>query len=211
MNIIQDNFLLKRTSKSHIENIISQNPDWKVLDIGCGYGASKYATTICDILDLSDHYKDKTFIKINEKKLPFKDKEFDFIIASHVVEHVDDISYFLNELARVGKKGYIEVPTKLEDNLVFENKKAHIWHLVFDDVHNKLNISKKIQYIEPVLTVSTIKKFNDYFRESLVIELYWEESIEFNIVENNPKVSEKISTLNLFKKYFSKKIRSIIK
>ena len=211
MNIIQDNFLLKRTSKSHIENIISQNPDWKVLDIGCGYGASKYATTICDILDLSDHYKDKTFIKINEKKLPFKDKEFDFIIASHVVEHVDDISYFLNELARVGKKGYIEVPTKLEDNLVFENKKAHIWHLVFDDVNNKLNISKKIQYIEPVLTVSTIKKFNDYFRESLVIELYWEESIEFNIVENNPKVSEKISTLNLFKKYFSKKIRSIIK
>ena len=211
MNIIQDNFLLKRTSKSHIENIISQNPDWKVLDIGCGYGASKYATTICDILDLSDHYKDKTFIKINEKKLPFKDKEFDFIIASHVVEHVDDISYFLNELARVGKKGYIEVPTKLEDNLVFENKKAHIWHLVFDDVHNKLNISKKIQYIEPVLTVSTIKKFNDYFRESLAIELYWEESIEFNIVENNPKVSEKISTLNLLKKYFSKKIRSILK
>ena len=203
--------MLKRTSKTYIENIISQNPNWKVLDIGCGYGANKYATTICDILDLSDHYKDKTFIKINEKKLPFKDKEFDFIIASHVAEHVEDISYFLNELARVGKKGYIEVPTKLEDNLVFENKKAHIWHLVFDDVNNKLNISKKIQYIEPVLTVSTIKKFNDYFRESLVIELYWEESIEFNIVENNPKVSEKISTLNLFKKYFSKKIRSIIK
>ena len=211
MNTIQDNFLLKRTSKTYIENIISQNPNWKVLDIGCGYGANKYATTICDILDLSDHYKDKTFIKINEKKLPFKDKEFDFIIASHVVEHVEDISYFLNELARVGKKGYIEVPTKLEDNLVFENKKAHIWHLVFDDVNNKLNISKKIQYIEPVLTVSTIKKLNDYFRESLVIELYWEDSIEFNIKDNNLELSEKISTLNLFKKYLSKKIRSIIK
>ena len=211
MNTIQDNFLLKRTSKTHIENIISQNPNWKVLDIGCGYGANEYATTICDILDLSDHYKDKTFIKINEKKLPFKDKEFDFIIASHVAEHVEDISYFLNELARVGKKGYIEVPTKLEDNLVFENKKAHIWHLVFDDVNNKLNISKKIQYIEPILTVSTIKKFNDYFRDSLIIELWWEDSIEFNIVENNPKISEKISTLNLLKKYLSKKIRSIIK
>ena len=211
MNIIQDNFLLKRTSKTYIENIISQNPNWKVLDIGCGYGANKYATTICDILDLSEHYKDKTFVKINEKKLPFKDKEFDFIIASHVAEHVEDISYFLNELARVGKKGYIEVPTKLEDNLVFENKKAHIWHLVFDDVNNKLNISKKIQYIEPILTVSTIKKFNDYFRESLIIELWWEDSIEFDIVENNPKTSEKISNLNLFKKYLSKKIRSIIK
>ena len=203
--------MIKRTSKTHIEHIISQNPNWKVLDIGCGYGANKYATTISDIIDLSEHYKDKTFVKITDKKLPFKDKEFDFVISSHVAEHVEDISYFLNELARVGKKGYIEVPTKLEDNLVFENKRAHIWHLVFDDVKNKLNISKKIQYIEPVLTVSTIKKFNDYFRESLVIELWWEDSIEFNIVENNPKISKKISTLNLFKKYFSKKIRSIIK
>ena len=211
MNIIQDNYLIKRTSKTHIEKILSQNPNWKVLDVGCGYGANKYATTISDILDLSDHYRDKTFVKITEKKLPFKDKEFDFVIASHVAEHVEDISFFLNELSRVGRKGYIEVPTKLEDNLVFENKKAHIWHLLFDDINNQLNISKKIQYIEPVLTVSTIKKFNDYFRESLVIELYWEDSIEFNIVENNPKISEKISTLNLLKKYFSKKIRSILK
>ena len=62
--------------------------------------------------------------------MPFKDNEFDYIIASHVVEHVEDISYFLNELSRVGKRGYIEVPTRLEDNLVFENKKDHIWHLV---------------------------------------------------------------------------------
>ena len=211
MNIIQDNYLIKRTSKTHIEKILSQNPNWKVLDVGCGYGANEYATTISDILDLSDHYRDKSFVKITEKKLPFKDKEFDFVIASHVAEHVEDISFFLNELSRVGRKGYIEVPTKLEDNLVFENKKAHIWHLLFDDVNNQLNISKKIQYIEPVLTVSTIKKFNDYFRESLVIELYWEDSIEFNIVENNPKISEKLSTLNLLKKYFSKKIRSILK
>ena len=103
------------------------------MDIGCGYGANKYATTVSDILDLSNHYKDKSFVKINEKKLPFKDKEFDFVIASHVAEHVEDVSFFLNELSRIGKKGYIEVPTRLEDNLVFENKKAHIWHLVFDD------------------------------------------------------------------------------
>ena len=119
--------------------------------------------------------------------------------------------FFLNELARVGKKGYIEVPTRLEDNLVFENKKAHIWHLVFDDVNNQINILKKKQYFEPVLTVGTIKKLNDYFRESLIIELNWEDTIEFNIIENNFKLSEKISVLNLLKKYISKRIRSLIK
>ena len=211
MNTIQDNFLIKRTTKTHIEKILSENPDWKILDIGCGYGANKYATTICDILDLSQHYKNKSFIKINDKKLPFKDKEFDFVIASHVAEHVEDVSYFLNELSRIGKKGYIEVPTRLEDNLVFENKKAHIWHLVFDDVNNQINISKKQQYFEPVLTVGTIKKLNEYFRESLVIELSWEDSIKFNMVEDNLKAPVKISVLNLLKKYFSKKIRLLIK
>ena len=201
--------MIKRTSITHIEKTLSENPDWKILDIGCGYGANKHATTVSDILDLSNHYKDKSFVKINEKKLPFKDKEFDFVIASHVAEHVEDVSYFLNELSRIGKKGYIEVPTRLEDNLVFENKKAHIWHLVFDDVNSQINISKKQQYFEPVLTVGTIKKLNEYFRESLVIELSWEDSIKFNMDEDNSKASVKISTLNLLKKFFSKKIRVV--
>ncbi len=203
--------MIKRTSKKHIEKILSENPDWKILDIGCGYGANKYATTISDIIDLSDHYKDKTFVKITEKKLPFKDNEFDYIIASHVAEHVEDISFFFNELSRVGKKGYIEVPTRLEDNLVFENKKDHVWHLVFDDVNNEINISKKQQYLEPVLTVGSIKKFNEYFRESLVIELSWEDSIQFNMDDDNLKAPVQISILNLLKKYFSKKIRLLIK
>ena len=203
--------MIKRTSKSHIEKTLTENPGWKILDIGCGYGASKFATTISDIIDLTEHYKDRQFIKIKEKKLPFKDKEFDFVIASHVAEHVDDISYFLNELARIGKKGYIEVPTRLEDNLVFENKNAHIWHLIFDDVNNQINISKKQIYFEPVLTVSTAKKLHNYFRESLVIELFWDNSIEFTLNEENFKISNKISILNLLKKYFSKKIRLFFK
>ena len=162
-------------------------------------------------MDLSEHYKEKTFVKITEKKLPFKDKEFDFIIASHVIEHVDDISYFLNELTRIGKKGYIEVPTRLEDNLVFENKKAHLWHLVFDDVKNKIIFSDKIQYFEPIFSIGTIKKFNEYFRESLVIELFWDGTIEFEKSNSNTIHKEKISILKLFKKYFSKRLREMIR
>ena len=162
-------------------------------------------------MDLSEHYKEKTFVKITEKKLPFKDKEFDFIIASHVIEHVDDISYFLNELTRIGKKGYIEVPTRLEDNLVFENKKAHLWHLVFDDVKNKIIFSDKIQYFEPIFSIGTIKKFNEYFRESLVIELFWDGTIEFEKSNSNKIHKEKISILKLFKKYFSKRLREMIR
>ena len=203
--------MIKRSSKQHIDNLLNQNPDWKVLDIGCGYTAHKNATVICDIQDLSNFYNDKNFVKLDGNILPFKDNEFDFVIASHVIEHVKDVNTFIKELSRVSSKGYIELPTILEDNLVFENKKDHIWHMEFDDIKNKLNISKKIQYLEPLITVSTSKKFSKIFRQSLVLELYWEDHIEFNLIQKNKNDFQKISRLTLFRKFLSKHLRNILR
>ena len=211
MNITQDNILIKRSSKQYIDNLLNQNPEWKVLDVGCGYTAHKNATVICDIQDLSNFYNDKNFVKLDENILPFKDNEFDFVIASHVIEHVKDVNTFIKELSRVSSKGYIELPTILEDNLVFENKKDHIWHMEFDDIENKLNISEKIQYLEPVITVSTSKKFSKIFRQSLVLELYWEENIEFNLIQKKKSDFQKISRLTLFRKFLSKHLRNILR
>ena len=148
---------------------------------------------------------------LTEKKLLFKDNQFDFVISSHVIEHVEDVPFFISELERISKKGYIELPTKLEDNLVFENKTDHLWHMDFDDVENKLLISKKVQYFEPVLTVSTIKKLNEVFRTSLVLELIWEDSINYIVNQSTEDTFKKISVLNLLKKYFSKRLRMLFK
>ena len=212
MNTTQDNHsLIKRTSKIYIEKILSLNPNWKILDIGCGYNANKHANVICDVQDLSKSHPNKSFVQLTEKKLPFKDKEFDFVIASHVMEHVEDIEFFINELERISKTGYIEVPTILEDNLVFENKKDHLWHMDFDDVDLKLLISKKIQYFEPILTVSSIKDLNNIFRRSFVLELSWENKIDYIINKEAKENFKKISILKLFKKYFSKKLRMFFK
>ena len=203
--------MIKRTSKAFIEKTLSLNSSWNILDIGCGYGASKYANVVCDVQDLSKYYPNKTFIKLTEKKLPFKDKEFDFVIASHVMEHVDDIEFFISELERVSQQGYIELPTMLEDNLVFENKKDHIWHMDFDDVELKLLISRKIQYFEPILTVSSIKELNKIFRKSFILELYWENKIDYEVKKLSNENNYKISILNLLKKYFSKRLRMFLK
>ncbi len=203
--------MIKRSSKEFIDSLLQNNTNWKILDIGCGYNAHNRASVICDVQDLSNFYKDKKFIKLYEKSLPFKDKEFDFVIASHVLEHVVDVDFFIKELERVSSRGYIELPTILEDNLVFENKKDHLWHMEFDDNQNELQISKKVQYLEPVITVSTIKKFSKYFRQSLILELYWENSIKFKIIEKDLKDYEKISRLVLIRKFFSKLLRNIIR
>ena len=209
MNIIQDK-LIKRSSKNYIQSILSKNTNWKVLDIGCGYTANKFATTICDIQDLSHFYKDKNFVKLDGNRLPFEDNHFDFVIASHVLEHVEDYKFFINELERVSSKGYIELPTKLEDNLVFDNKKAHIWQMDFDDDNSKLLISKKLQFIEPILTVSMLQQFRKNFKSSLILELYWENKIDYDFVESDTSF-EQLSLIRLFKKFFSKKIRSIFR
>ena len=202
--------MIKRSSKKFIDNLLKKNTNWKILDIGCGYTAHNNASVICDVQDLSHFYKDKKFIRLKENILPFKDKEFDFVIASHVIEHVEDVDYFIKELQRISLKGYIELPTILEDNLVFENKKDHLWHMEFDDVNNQLIISKKIQFLEPMLTVSSAKKFLKYFRQSLILELFWENSIEFNIIKKDLKNYEKISRLSLVRKYFSKLLRNLL-
>ena len=203
--------MIKRSSKKFIDNLLQSNENWKILDIGCGFSAHKNASVICDIQDLQGFYKNKKFVKLSEKILPFKNKEFDFVIASHVLEHVEDPAFFIKELERVSIQGYIELPTILEDNLVFENKKDHLWHMEFDDVESQLIVSKKIQFIEPVLTVSSIKKFSEYFRQSLILELYWKDTIDYKIKVKNIIGEYKISRLVLLRKYLSKIIRNLIK
>ena len=182
--------MLRRTS-INIVNKTLKNNNWKILDIGCGYRANQYATVIADILDLKNFYKNKKFVKLEKNKsLPFKDNEFDFVVASHVIEHVDDFEFFIKELERISNKGYIELPSRLADNIVFENKTDHVWWFIFDDINNQLLVSK----------------------ESLILELLWEKEINYKI-DNSIKSEnfEKIKFLNIIKKFFSKKIRSLFK
>ena len=204
--------MLTRTTIKSINNILNKNSNWRILDIGCGYTANNFATVVADVQDLSKFYKHKEFIQIDKETLPFKDKEFDFVIASHVIEHVKDFEFFLKELSRIASKGYIELPSRLSDNLVFENKTDHLWWFKFDDIEKKLIVSKKNQLIDPFISVATSKILESIFRESLIIELYWENSINYKI-DNDLKNEDfkKISFFKIVKKFLSKKIRNMFK
>jgi ubiquinone/menaquinone biosynthesis C-methylase UbiE len=202
--------LLKKTSISFINKTLKSNPNWNILDVGCGYTANKFAKVVADVQDLSNFYKEKKFVRILDKKLPFKDNEFDFVIASHVIEHVEDFQFFIKEIERISKQGYIELPTRLGDNLVFENLKDHIWWFKYDDELKLLLVSKKNQILEPFVTVSTAKKLESIFRESLVIEILWENKIDYKIDEKLELSDQsQINFIHLIKKYFSKTIRKL--
>jgi len=204
--------LLQRTSIDSVNKKLKENPNWKVLDIGCGYTANENATVVSDVQDLSNFYKNKQFVKITEKKLPFKDNEFDFVITSHVIEHVDDFQFFISEIERISNKGYIELPTKLGDNLVFENSNDHLWMFEYDDNSNILLASKKQEFIEPFVSVSTAKKLEKIFRQSLILEIIWSNKIDYKILSDEiDREFKRINFLSLIRKYTGKKIRQLIK
>jgi len=203
--------LLQRTTLDTINKKLEENPNWKILDLGCGYTANKNATVVADVQDLSNFYKDKKFIKIDEKKLPFKDKEFDFVITSHVIEHVDDLDFFIKEIERISNQGYIELPSKLGDNLVFENLTDHIWWFDYDDEKQILLAEKKKQFIEPFITVSIAKKLEQLFRKDLILELFWSNKIDIVSTKDTLENVEQIKFRTLIKKYFSKKLRNLFR
>ena len=43
-------------------------------------------------------------------EFPFSDGEFDYVICSHVIEHVDNVEKFFSEMFRVSNAGYLEYP-----------------------------------------------------------------------------------------------------
>ena len=134
------------------------------------------------------------------------------MITSHVIEHVDDFQFFISEIERISKKGYIELPTKLGDNLVFENSNDHLWMFEYDDNSNILLASKKQEFIEPFVSVSTAKKLEKIFRQSLILEIIWSEKIDFKILSDEvDRTLKRINFFSLIRKYVGKKIRQLIK
>ena len=138
--------MIIRSSKDYILKILkSKKNKWKILDVGCNRDAIPYAQTVADTVDFSKFYKTKKFVLIKNKRLPFKNNSFDFVYASHVIEHVEDVSFFIRELQRISNQGYIELPSLLEDNIILSpnSSKDHKWFFQFDDIHKVLLIEKK--------------------------------------------------------------------
>ena len=46
---------------------------------------------------------------------PFADDQFDFVVCSHTLEDVRDPLWVCSEMARVARAGYVEVPSRLEE------------------------------------------------------------------------------------------------
>jgi ubiquinone/menaquinone biosynthesis C-methylase UbiE len=179
--------MIKRTLKQNVKNLLADNTHWNIVDIGGGSRAWPEANTILDIKDHSGLYEGKRFVQSDACKTPFNDKEFDFVIASHITEHIQDIELFISELTRIGKRGYIEVPTPLFDNLTFGNLTEHKWWLYFDDDKNELLYTEKKVKIKQVWYPEQLERLDPYFFDMMQMSFIWEDSIEYNKLDQENK------------------------
>jgi len=110
----------------------------KVLDIGSGDNPFPLATHLADLYPHKTSHRAKKLIRDSRpffvcdiEKLPFKNNEFDFVYCSHVLEHTKDPAKACEEIMRVGKRGYIETPTKTSDIMFnfLRLKSHHKWYI----------------------------------------------------------------------------------
>ena len=168
-----------------------------VLDVGSGGNPFPRSDVLLDRLTGDDHRNgesmmiDRTCVFGDAARMPFKDNAFDFVIASHILEHMSHPEIFISELQRVGKAGYIETPSALFERL----HPYHIHCLEIDKAGDTLHIFKKSQAVHDtflstrnLLSASSPLGQVMYQKAKLFhVEYLWRENIDFKI--HNPDVS----------------------
>ncbi len=88
--------------------------------------------------DIVKHMDVSNFIQVDVYNLPFEDKQFEHVLCSHTIEHVEDPVRFFGELQRVGREVTLVVPPLWDISAVF-NVVEHRWiFLTLRKKHHRL-------------------------------------------------------------------------
>jgi len=118
----------------HSGHSLEIKAEWQVLDIGSGHNPHPRADVLVDKEVGESIHRSGKLARIDKRRhfivaeacsLPFKDKAFDYVLALHIAEHMDNPKAFCRELMRVSKQGYIETPGKLCERLLGEPFHKH--------------------------------------------------------------------------------------
>lgn len=120
--------MLKRNVNLVLERIAASD---LVLDIGGWFQPFNRANYVLDLMPYETRgflgslgpekeyfAKDTWIIHDVSMPLPFRDKEIDFVICSHTLEDIRDPIHLCSEIIRIGKAGYIEVPSRTMESIM---------------------------------------------------------------------------------------------
>ena len=107
----------------------------RVLDVGGWFKPNNSATHVADLMPYEtrgmalhlnpqpgERFRQSTWLQLNfldpDFRLPFEDDYFDFVTCGQTVEDLANPVPLLSEMARVGKRGLIECPSRLHEQTI---------------------------------------------------------------------------------------------
>jgi len=177
----------------------------KVLEVGGGHNPHPRSNVVVDKYTDTNYHrsgdikvlKNQTFMQADGENLPFKDKEFDYVICCQVLEHVEDPHRFLAEQFRVAKRGFMETPSLLGEYLF--PRESHKWIIQeFDDTLYMVD-KKKIGFtygydmgelVQDYLPKQSIGfKILEQTHPNLITNrIEWKDSFRFEVDPTDPEI-----------------------
>ena len=130
---------------------------------------------------------DRPTFEADAAAMPFADQVFDYVICSHVLEHVVRPDQVIAELVRVAKAGYIEVPEAASAKIV--DFPSHLWWvtrdgdvLVFTAKSTPYFDADIDRYLDASGMRQAVADLLDQHLDHRVIELRWQGSVATRVV-----------------------------
>jgi len=127
----------------------------KILEVGGGHNPYSGVTHAVDKFPRNNAQRagdmalvqGAKFFEGDLESLPFKNEIFDFLYVSHVFEHVNHPEKAVSEINRVSRRGYMETPSPLREQIISLGHDSH------GDFHTQFSWSDQNSN-----TVCTLKK-----------------------------------------------------
>ena len=180
-----------------------------VLEIGSGHNPKTRADVLCDKFIEDDEQRggkiiaDRPIVEADGQFLPFADKAFDYVICSHVLEHVEDPKQLIAELMRVANRGYIETPSEIGERIYGWHYHNWVVNLIDDRLILQKN-DKRPEFGQLFHTLAAKdkywKRFHITHHNLFLVQYEWEDEIDYQILneQNSPLDLECSETLEKF-------------
>jgi SAM-dependent methyltransferase len=170
--------------------------DALVLEVGSGGSPYARANVLLDAYEVTRerHWTplvaDRPTVLGFVENLPFRDGAFDFVIASHVLEHSPDPLRFIAELQRVARAGYIETPDAFMERV----NPYHDHRLEVTVRNNRLIIRKKTDWcVDPELVEMYEQRAKSWVAGKAIpnhpfdfhVRYYWSDQIDHEILNSH--------------------------
>jgi len=162
-----------------------------VLEIGSGHNPKARSDVLCDKFIADDEQRggriiaDRPIVEADGQFLPFADRAFDYVICSHVLEHVEDPAQLITELERVAGRGYIETPSEIGEQIYGWH--YHNWVVNWVDGclmlrRNERNSQFGQLFHRLAATDKHWKRFHRAHHNLFLVQYEWEDEINYEIL-----------------------------